>query len=52
MGMIGRIARLARGPAGRRLAREAVRFARKPENRQRLRELGGRLRDARTGRRR
>ena len=51
MSMIGRIARLARGPTGRRLAQQAVRFAQKPENRQRMRELGSRLTASRSKRR-
>jgi hypothetical protein len=41
--LMGRIARLARGPQGRRLAEWAQSYVSSPEGQRRIRELRGRL---------
>ena len=41
--LIGRIARFARSPQGRQLARKAQQFASKPENRKKIAELRSRI---------
>ena len=43
MSMIGRLARLAQSPPGRKLLREAHKVAMDPKNRKRLENLRGKL---------
>jgi hypothetical protein len=43
MSMIGRLARLAQSPQGRKLLREAHKVAMDPKNRKRLENLRGKL---------
>jgi hypothetical protein len=43
MSMIGRLARLAQSPQGRKLLREAQKVATDPKNRKRLENLRGKL---------
>jgi hypothetical protein len=43
MSMIGRLARLAQSPQGRKLLREAQKAAMDPKNRKRLENLRGKL---------
>jgi hypothetical protein len=39
MSLIGRVARFARSPQGKKLARNAQQFVAKPENRQKVEQL-------------
>jgi hypothetical protein len=41
--LLGRIARFARSPQGRQLARKAQEFASKPENRKKIAEVRARI---------